>query len=559
MKSIKIIPLFLLMFCLCFSACSTVENNDINSLPDTTESQVSIVNSAPQQTQSQPDIIFSNAEDNNDPEIMKNSIGNGNKVEINKVKNKKGKMNGIDVSYWQGKIDWKAVKADGIDFAIIRIGYRGEDGKLYRDSNADYNIQQAQKAEVLVGVYFFSTAVNAKEAKEEATFVINSIKGYKISCPVVYDCEGFLNPDSRMYDLTSEERTANAQSFLKKISANGYEAMFYGAKNELENSRYWDTTILENEYKIWLAYYSSPTYPKIETPDYSGKYDMWQYTNQGQVVGVNGNCDLIVSYKEYKLKSPKDKNVKKEIAEAPKTEEEKIYEDVSDSVTAKEVVNLRSGAGVNYDIVGELKSGDFVKRIGIGKNGWSKLIYKGKTVYAISSYLTKTVVDVPKKDIVNGVEFTPIDDKVTPKMEINLRSLPTTNSDVIAKINSGTFLKRIAISSKGWSRLLYKDKEVYAVTSYLTDKAPEITSKPNNSTENFVEHDMTFKTVKPVNVTAKEETNLREAPTTDSNIIYTLKNGEYVTKNAISDSGWARLEYNGKIVYAVNSFLLGAE
>lgn len=538
MKNLKNIIILVLLCCFLFSSCKSKEKEKVTQ-SDIVSTQTPVV---------------STADDSVDPENTENFSENGTKVSIKEIEKKTGKLNGIDVSYWQGKIDWSKVKQDGIEFAIIRIGYRAENGKLYRDNNADYNIQQAQKNGILVGVYFFSTAVNKSEAVEEASFVIDAIKGYKISCPVIYDCEGYLKNDSRMYNLTKEERTNNADAFLKEVKSSGYDAMFYGAKNEIENSLYWDTNYLESKYKIWVAYYSTPTYPQIQSPNYIGKYDMWQYTNRGSVNGINSNCDLIVSYIDFKEATPKDSNTEIKTATVPKTEEEKIYTDVSDSVTAKEIVNLRSGAGTNFEVVATLKSGDFLNRIGIGKNGWSKLIYNGKTVYAITSYLTDKVVEVPKKDIVNGMEFIPQNDSVTAKIEVNLRRLPTTDSESVGKLVGGTFLNRTAISNNGWSRLEYNGQTVYAVSSYLTTEAPVISSKPVE-TNSITEHDMVFNTITPVNVTAKEETNLREKPTTDSNIVYTLKNGEYVTKNAVSDSGWARLEYNGQTVYAVNSFL----
>lgn len=538
MKNIKNVIILVLLCCFLFSSCKGKDKEKATQ-SDVVSTQTPVV---------------SEADDSVDPENTENFSENGTKVSVKEVEKKTGKLNGIDVSYWQGKIDWSKVKADGIDFAIVRIGYRAENGKLYRDNNADYNIQQAQKNGILVGVYFFSTAISTSEAEEEASFVIDAVKGYKISCPVIYDCEGYLKNDSRMYNLTKEERTNNADAFLKKVKNSGYDVMFYGAKNEIENSLYWDTNYLENKYKIWVAYYSTPTYPQIESPNYLGKYDMWQYTNRGSVNGINGNCDLIVSYIDFKEAKPKDSNAEIKTATAPKTEEEKLYTDVSDSVTAKEIVNLRSGAGMNFEVVATLKSGDFLNRIGIGKNGWSKLIYNGKTVYAITSYLTDKVVEVPKKDIVNGMEFIPHNDSVTAKIEVNLRGLPTTDSESVGKLVGGTFLNRTAISNNGWSRLEYNGQVVYAVSSYLTTEAPVISSKPVE-TDTVTEHGMIFKTITPVNVTAKDETNLREKPTTDSNIVYTLKNGEYITKNAVSDSGWARLEYNGQTVYAVNSFL----
>jgi uncharacterized protein YgiM (DUF1202 family) len=225
-------------------------------------------------------------------------------------------------------------------------------------------------------------------------------------------------------------------------------------------------------------------------------------------------------------------------------------------VTAKEEVNLREGAGTNFNIVAKLKSGEFLTRTGAGSNGWSRLLYNGKTVYAITSYLSNTVVQIPKEDIVAGCKFIPKSDRVTAKVEVNLRALPTTDSEVIGSLKSGIFLVRTAVSDKGWSRLEFNGQTVYAVTSYLTDKAPEISSD-EQTTENgtFTEHGMTFKGVDSRNVTAKEETNLRDKPTTESDIIHTLVNGEYVTLVAESDSGWAKLMYNGRAVYAIKSFL----
>ena len=322
-------------------------------------------------TEAEPD-------DTADPENTDLGEALGNEVSAQDIDPLTDRALGIDVSKWQGKIDWKAVKSDGIDFAIIRIGYRGENGVLYRDSNADYNIQQAQKAGLLVGVYFFSTATSTDEAREEAAFVAKAIKGYKISYPVVYDCEGFSAQGSRMYNLTSAARTMNALAFLGDIKAAGYEGMFYASKFDLEGA--WDTQSIESDYKIWVAHYPSVTYPQAERPQYSGKYAMWQYTNRGRVKGVEGNCDMIVSYFLAEEKNAVDKNAAPPAAEAPKTQEELLYTDASDSVTAKEEVNLREGPSTKYAIVATLKSGDFLTRTGIGKNGWSRLTYNGKTV-----------------------------------------------------------------------------------------------------------------------------------------------------------------------------------
>ena len=608
-----ILTLLILTLCACkdeepnSSTVDTLTNADISVLPD----------------------------DEKDPENREeNEIGS--RVEAETIKVKKGVAHGIDVSKWQGKIDWQKVAKSGINFAVIRVGFRGEDGKIYPDENFDYNIQQAEKNGILVGVYFFSTAKTETEAKEEAAFTADKIKGYKISLPVVYDCEGYKNTDSRMFSLSADERTQNALAFLQSIEKYGYKGMFYGSKNDLEDANIWNVKLLEKQYKIWVAQYSSPTYPQKENPDYYGKYDMWQYTNRGIVPGVDGNCDMVLSYSEYKESKPINKNTVNKDAAPPKTQQELLYTDANDSVTAKDSVNLRTGPSTKYDVVGTLKSGTFLTRTGIGKNGWSKLIYNGQTVYAITSYLTDKVIEKETEDIIDGVKFTPANDSVTPKDTVNLRSRPSTNGEKVATVKNGTFLTRTAIGSNGWSRLSYNGQTVYAITSYLTDKviereeqdvvggmvftpqsdrvtakievnlrkapstdsesvgkltsgtfiertavsdkgwsrlnfngqtvyavtsylttnAPEISSDTQTSEEEFTEHGMVFTKISPVNVTAKEKTNLRDKPSTDgTTVVHELPNGEYVTKTAVSKSGWARLNFNGQIVYAIDSFL----
>ncbi len=493
-----------------------------------------------------------------DPENTEVDRENGEAVQFEKTTVQNSCANGIDVSKWQGKINWKKVESAGIDFAIIRIGYRGENGIIYRDDNADYNIQQAQNAGVLVGVYFFSTAINAVEAKEEAVWTCEAIKGYKISYPVVYDCEGYKNSDSRMFSLSAATRTDNALTFLNYVKSAGYTPMIYGSKSDFESADYWDMSRIDGKYKVWVAHYSHTVYPQKQNPDYNGSYDMWQYTNRGAVDGVEGNCDMLVSYFTASESKPIDSNATPQTAVTPKTQAEMIYTDINDRVTAKDEVNLRDGAGTKYNIVATLKSGEFLTRTGIGTNGWSRLDYNGKTVYAVTSYLSNQVVEVQKPDVVNGQTFTAIYDSVTAKMEVNLRALPSTDSETVGTLKSGTFLKRTAKSDNGWSRLEYNGQTVYAVTNYLTTEAPQITpSEPESSATSVTEHDMTF-TLCSVNVTAKEEVNLRNAPTTDgSDVVYTLKNGEYITKTGLcSQSGWARLEYNGQTVYCIDSFLL---
>ncbi len=469
----------------------------------------------------------------------------------------KERTNGIDVSKWQGKIDWEKVKQSGIDFAFIRIGYRGENGTIYKDDNADYNIQQAQKAGVLVGVYFFSTAISEAEAVEEAQWTSQAIEGYSISYPVVYDCEGFSRVSSRMHSLTKAERTSNALAFLKEVTNAGYDAMFYGALNELKDSAQWDIAKIEKKYKVWVAQYPATTYPEKDAPSYNREFHAWQYTNQGSVNGVSGNVDMVVCYFKNEKAEPKNKNATPKAASAPLTDEEKLYQSVNETVTAKEVTNLRDAATTKSNIVTTLKNGETVTRIGIGSNGWSKLQYNGQIVYAITSYLTTDLIvkapteTAPTQDIVAGHAFTPKNDSVTAKEEVNLRSLPTTDSEIIGKLFSGDFLTRTAVSDKGWSRLSYNGQTVYAVTSYLSNEVVAQPETPETSTppsDGFTAVDE--------QVTAKSETNLRTNPSTqNSEVVYLLKNGEYVRRIGIHTNGWSKLEYNGQTVYAITSYL----
>ncbi len=490
----------------------------------------------------------------NDPENNELTDEIGADVDAKKLIAGKDRTNGIDVSKWQGKIDWSKVKESGIEFAFIRIGYRGENGIIYKDDNADYNIQQAQKAGVLVGVYFFSTAVSEAEAVEEAKWTIQAIEGYSISYPVVYDCEGFHRSSSRMHSLNKEERTKNALCFLKEISNAGYDAMFYGALNELKNSKDWDMAKIEKDYKVWPAQYPAVTYPEKEAPDYNRVFHAWQYTNNGKVDGISGNVDMVVCYFKKSKAEPKNKKAVPETAAAPLTDEEKLYQSVNETVTAKELTNLRTAATTKSDIVVALKNGETVTRIGIGSNGWSKLQYNGQTVYAISSYLTTDLTVqpptpvTPTQDIVAGHTFTPKNDSVTAKEEVNLRALPTTESDIMGKLVRGDFLTRTAVSDKGWSRLSYNGQTVYALTSYLSNEVVSQPEPPNITSDGFTAVDE--------QVTAKSETNLRTAPSTqNSEVVYLLKNGEYVRRIGIHTNGWSKLEYNGQIVYAITSYL----
>ena len=236
-----------------------------------------------------------------DPENIDQDI-EGAIVDVEDVEVKDQQTLGIDISKWQGKIDWKKVKDANIQFAFVRIGYRGEDGIIYKDDYADYNIQQAIKNDVLVGVYFYSTALNEQEAHEEALWTLSAIKTYPISYPVVYDCESYTHEGSRIYQLGNDQRTLNALTYLNLIKDQGYDTMFYGSLHDINDSLYWNMDQINKKHKVWVAQYPYVTYPTKLTPDYNGDFDAWQYTNKGKVNGVSNDVDMVVCYFENKYK-----------------------------------------------------------------------------------------------------------------------------------------------------------------------------------------------------------------------------------------------------------------
>lgn len=194
---------------------------------------------------------------------------------------------GIDVSKWNGTIDWKAVKNSGVNYVIIRCGYRGSSaGSLIKDPKFEQNIKGATSAGIKVGVYFFSQAVNKNEAVEEASMVLELIKGYKISYPVFLDVEA---SGGRADNISKETRTEVIKAFCETIQNSGYTAGVYANKNWLTNKI--DTSQL-SKYKIWLAQYAA-------SPTYTGRYDLWQYSDEGKVSGISGNVDLNWSYLGY--------------------------------------------------------------------------------------------------------------------------------------------------------------------------------------------------------------------------------------------------------------------
>lgn len=473
---------------------------------------------------------------------------------------------GIDVARYQGTIDWQQVAQSGVDFAMVRVGYRGmSNGEINADSNGKYNLQEASKAGIRLGAYFFSTAITEEEAKEEAAWVAEQIAGYPITYPVVYDCEGFNESKSRQFGMTKTERTNVALAFLETIESLGYEGMFYASKGDLEFENHWDTSRIEEEYKIWVAQYPKEPYPTTERSSYSGTYHMWQYATNGSIPGISQNVDLNIAYFGYDgIEPAKSKEVPEEFQ--ADVEAMMDFEEVSEQVTAKSETNLRNIPSQDTDsqILRTLQNGEVAERIAISSSGWSKLVFEGETYYAVSSYLTTDLKYGYQTDVVVTAEtnaddiqtqFYETNQKVTAKDKVNLRSLPSVEHEdvtIIAQLKNGDTATCIGTSDNGWSKLIYRGTTCYAISSYLT---PVEEAVENNSEEEIV--GVYFSSANET-VTATDKVNLRNIPSTEnenSDVIGQLLSGDVAIRVGISDNGWSKLVYNGTTCYAVSRFL----
>ena len=195
---------------------------------------------------------------------------------------------GIDVSEYQGDIDWGRVKAAGYDFAFLRIGYRGygEQGTLCADAKFQQNIVNAHNAGIEVGIYIFSQAVNEEETLQEVELVLGQLKGHDLELPVVFDPERIRDDTARTDNVTGEQFTKNTILFCEKMKEAGYQPMIYS--NMVWEAFEYDMEALA-DYPIWYADYE----PVPQTPYY---FSFWQYSEKGSVDGIEGNVDLNVQF-----------------------------------------------------------------------------------------------------------------------------------------------------------------------------------------------------------------------------------------------------------------------
>lgn len=190
---------------------------------------------------------------------------------------------GIDVSVWQGVIDWKKVKDSGIEFAMIREGFGRREPKQI-DKYFHKNIKAAQDNGIYCGAYHYSYSVSVDDAKEEADFCLSNINDYKLEFPVAFDVE-----DKSMIKLGKRTLTDICKSFCDYIESAGYYAIIYTNPNWLRNHLYSDELL--PKYDIWLADWNK------DKPSY--QCGIWQFSDKGSVYGINGDVDMNLSYKNY--------------------------------------------------------------------------------------------------------------------------------------------------------------------------------------------------------------------------------------------------------------------
>ncbi len=220
-------------------------------------------------------------EPSNDTKKSKKTITYFSDV-VSKHKNDKTKI-GIDVSRWQGDIDFKKVKEAGAEFVFIRIGVESKQGEeIGMDSKYKQNIKKAREAGLEVGVYLYSIALTKDVARSHAEWVVKALDGEKLELPIVFDWENFNKWNE--YKLSFHDINSIADTFIDTVMKSGYKGMLYSSKFYLENI--WEN---KNDYPVWLAHYTDET-------NYTGKYKIWQMCNDGVIDGINGDVDIDIMY-----------------------------------------------------------------------------------------------------------------------------------------------------------------------------------------------------------------------------------------------------------------------
>lgn len=435
----------------------------------------------------------------------------------------------IDVSSHQTSLNWKKVKDSGINYAIIRAGFRGygESGSMNVDTHFKENMKEALQYGLEVGVYFFSQAITEAEAIEEANYVLNLIKDYKVTLPVVIDFEYASDSNGltgRLYkaNLSKSKQTAICKAFCKTVAAKGYTPMIYANKQMLENDL--NAAELAKSYKIWLANYTNCT-------SYGGTYEFWQYTSSGSVSGIYGNVDKSFWYVEQENKPAlEDISVKIENTEAVRIFGSTRYETslkiaesfrtVSNIDKFKNVI-VTSGKNFADALAGSYLS--YLKNAPIlmtnGKNNWdvqkyiNKNLKEGGTVYILGG---TAAVPEEVEDGLNGFKVKRLSG--SDRYETNLAILKEAgvSKEEILVCTGDNFADSLSASAAERPILLVKDKLSEKQKTYLSSLSGDQfyiiggTGAVNDTVENEIK---TYGKVKRLSGATRMETSVLIAKT----------------------------------------------
>ena len=430
---------------------------------------------------------------------------------------------GIDVSKWNGDIDWKSVKDAGADYVIIRAGFGSStvDEKFYQ------NIKGARDAGLKIGIYWFSYATSVEKAKAEAQKCIEVISEFKenITYPVFFDYE-YASRDyaeKQGVTVTKELATEMANTFINTIKSAGYPTGLYTNKDF--GNKYFSEDII-NSNNLWVAQYANKN-------TYGRAYDMWQYTEKGKIAGVSGDVDL-----NYTCLIPEGVNINNDDITDGNENNDNVNDDTTGGNENNDNVNDDTTSGnenndnANDDTTGGNENNDNVNDDTTGGNE------NNDNVNDDTTGENENNDNVNDDTNTENNPSTVIEKGVTTE-NLNLRVEASTSSKIITTIPKGKTIEIVEKLNSGWYKVNYNGKTGYVSSSYVSI---------NGSTEN-----------KPSIVTEKGVTtanlNLRVEASTSSKIITTIPKGQTIEIVEKLNSGWYKVNYNGKTGYVSSKYV----
>ena len=413
---------------------------------------------------------------------------------------------GIDVSKWNGNINWRSVKNSGVDYVIIRAGY----GTSTIDPKFKTYIEGAKSVGLKIGVYWFSYATTPDNAAMEAQACLNAISPYKssVTYPVFFDFEydSVRYANNNGVKVTRDLASRMATSFLNKVESKGYTSGIYTNKDF--SSTYFNSDLI-NSNNMWVAQYSS-------TNTFGKPYSMWQYSEKGSVPGISGYVDMnYTCLKTFGGSSG---------SEEPSTPSE------NQGITTANV-NFRKSASTSSSIIETIPKNTTVEVVDKSTSGWYKVKYKGNTGYVSKDYV--------KLNGSGSDDNTPpsSSEKGVTSANVNFRKSASTSSSIIATIPKNTTVEVVGKSTSGWYKVKYKGNTGYVSKDYVKLNG----SNSNTSSSN--------KGVTSANL------NLRKSASTSSSIITTIPKNTTVEIVSKLSSGWYKVKYKSYTGYAVGSYM----